>query len=132
MEWDDDGNVVIPEAHRNRVLRHGRSGRNNTCFNCHMPTRLNRLVTRQGLELELKDSTLLCASCHGPTYQDWERGIHGRTSGFWNTEMGAANRADCTSCHDPHAPAFPRMKPAPGPHSLHSIAESEHIEEEEL
>jgi predicted CXXCH cytochrome family protein len=36
----------------------------------------------------------VCASCHVPTYQEWQRSAHG------NAEM------PCTSCHDPHTQAM--------------------------
>lgn len=130
MDWDDDGNIIIPDKHKNLVLRHGRFGRNNNCFNCHIPTQLNHVKTRQGRELELSQSTLLCASCHGPTYQDWEVGVHGRTSGYWDRDLGSITRKDCTSCHDPHAPDFPSMIPGPAPHPLHSPPEELETQEE--
>src|SRR2546425_5416448 len=37
---DTNGTVTLPEAHRDLVLRHGRSNRNNYCFNCHNPKNL--------------------------------------------------------------------------------------------
>ncbi len=119
IEYDDEGNTVIPPAHeRDKVLAHGGSNRNNDCFNCHDPQKLNELVTRDGTRLKLEQATRLCASCHGPSYRDWEAGIHGRTTGHWNRSMGEATREGCTSCHDPHAPAFPLMIPRPGPYEL--------------
>ena len=60
----------------------------------------------------------LCASCHGPTYRDWEKGIHGRTNGYWDTSKGEQTRLVCTQCHDPHAPAFGKLVPLPGPNTL--------------
>ena len=123
LDWDDDGNVIIPEAHKDLVLRHGRHNRNNGCFNCHVENQLNELQNRNGQQFKLTESTQLCASCHGPTYRGWEEGIHGRTSGYRNLDLGAASRKECTSCHDPHAPIFPVLKPAPKPHPLHAIAE---------
>src|SRR5436190_5125 len=63
-------------------------------------------------------------SCHGPTYRDWEIGIHGRKSGYWDKRLGAAVRQDCTSCHDPHSPAFPSLTPGPGPNPLHPTAKA--------
>lgn len=125
IKWDDDGNVILPEFHKDLVIRHGRNNRNNGCFNCHVNDKLNELQTRNGERLKLTESTRLCASCHGPTYSDWEAGIHGRTSGYWNRDLGEASRKECTSCHDPHAPIFPSLKPAPKPHALHAGAEAE-------
>lgn len=116
LEWDDDDQLIIPAAHSQPPMRHGRFGRNNDCFNCHIPDRLDKLQTRQGQIFELKDSTLLCASCHGPSYREWELGIHGRRNAYWTAAAGSATTLDCTSCHDPHSPAFPAMKPGPKPY----------------
>lgn len=116
LEWDDSDRLIIPAAHAQPPMRHGRFGRNNDCFNCHIPDKLDHLRTRQGQEFELKDSTLLCASCHGPAYREWEMGIHGRRSGYWLAGKGESKRLDCTGCHDPHSPAFPAMKPGPHPY----------------
>jgi hypothetical protein len=120
LHLDTNGNIVLPEEHKDLVIRHGRNSRNNQCFNCHDSTNLELLRTRDGRQLKVEESTKLCASCHGPTYRDWEVGIHGRPSGYWSQQHGAVTRQDCTSCHDPHAPAFPSMKPGPGPHPLHA------------
>lgn len=116
LETDPKGNTIIPPAHAQDLqMAHGENSRNNGCFNCHDPAKLNQLVTRDGTKLKLAAATPLCASCHGPTYRDWEAGIHGRTSGSWDRASGAVTRLECASCHDPHAPAFPRMIPLPGP-----------------
>ena len=111
--------VLLPKEHEDLVMRHGRNNRNDHCFNCHDPENLDMLKTRDGLKLKITESTKLCASCHGPTYRDWEAGIHGRTSGYWDRKLGPISRVECASCHDPHAPAFPSMKPGPKPHPLH-------------
>ena len=60
----------------------------------------------------------MCGSCHGPTYRDWEAGVHGRTSGYWDRSLGPMDRKACVNCHNPHAPHFPGRPPAPGPHPL--------------
>ncbi|RME93902.1 MAG: hypothetical protein D6766_07255 [Verrucomicrobia bacterium] len=119
LEYDDDGRVILPKGHEDLVLRHGEYGRNNNCYNCHNPDKLDELVTRQGKKYPLSESTMLCVSCHGPTYRDWLRGLHGRTSGYWNREMGEARREPCAACHDPHHPEFPHLRPAPAPRRLH-------------
>jgi cytochrome c5 len=115
LKFDTEGKVLTPAAHTNDVARHGRTIGNDHCFNCHDPANLNELHTPGGKKLKLTDSTLLCASCHGPSYRDWEAGVHGRRNGFWNAKLGATDRKDCTSCHDPHAPAIPLLKPLPPP-----------------
>jgi hypothetical protein len=118
LRFDADHNLIIPEEHSNIVMGHGRHDRNNNCFNCHNETNLEVFQTLDGRELKFAESTALCGSCHGPTYRDWEAGVHGRTSGYWNLSLGAAEREDCVNCHDPHSPKFPSRQPAPGPHPL--------------
>jgi hypothetical protein len=120
---DTNGNVVLPKEHEDLVMRHGRNGLNNHCFNCHDPEKLDELKTRDGKRLTWEQSTKLCASCHGPTYRDWEVGIHGRASGYWDTNLGPRTTVECASCHHPHSPAFPSQNPAPAPNRLHAKKE---------
>ena len=119
LEFDANNQVILPEEHNDLVMRHGRNGRNNDCFNCHNPEKLDELRTPDGRKYTWAESSKLCASCHGPTYRDWEVGIHGRTSGYWEPAGGARTKLECASCHHPHDPAFPPQNPAPGPHVLH-------------
>jgi hypothetical protein len=129
LETDPKGNTIIPPAHaQDLLMAHGQNSRNNACFNCHDPAKLNQLVTRDGTRLKLADATPLCASCHGPTFRDWEAGIHGRTTGAWDRTSGSTTRLECASCHDPHAPAFPRMIPLPGPRGLSSTGTAKPID----
>jgi hypothetical protein len=118
LRYDTNQNLIIPKEHDDIVMGHGRHNRNNNCFNCHNETNLVVLQTRDGRELKLEESAPLCGSCHGPTYRDWEAGVHGRTSGYWNRQPRPGDRKLCVSCHNPHAPAFPPRQPAPGPHPL--------------
>jgi hypothetical protein len=119
LRFDANQKLIVPKEHENIVMGHGRHERNNNCFNCHNETNLELFQTRDGRQLKLAESTPLCGSCHGPTYRDWEAGVHGRTSGYWDRKQGAYVRQDCVACHNPHAPPFPSRKPAPGPHPLH-------------
>src|SRR5215831_17257641 len=114
LKFNAEGDVVLPKEHDDIVMGHGRHHRNNNCYNCHDENNLEELQTRDGRHLKLADSPALCGSCHGPTYRDWEAGVHGRTSGYWKRELGAIDRKVCTSCHNPHSPPFPSRAPAPG------------------
>jgi hypothetical protein len=116
ITFDAKGAIALPEAHKDLVIHHGRSGRNDHCFGCHDPKNLEQLRVREGKAFKLTESNQLCGSCHGPTYDDWEHHLHGRVSGSWLTQSTNHVRQDCTSCHDPHSPAFPSIKPAPAPH----------------
>jgi hypothetical protein len=118
IRYDTNHNIIIPKEHANIVLGHGRHNRNNNCFNCHDENNLERFQTRDKHDLGFAESTPLCGSCHGPTYRDWEAGVHGRTSGYWALQAGGNRRLDCVECHNPHSPKFAPRKPAPGPHPL--------------
>ena len=118
VKFDTNHNIIVPEEHKTIVMGHGTHNRNNYCYNCHEESNLELVATRDGREHKLSDSPPLCGSCHGPTYRDWEAGVHGRTSGFWQREMGPTDRKPCVSCHNPHSPKFPGRPPAPGPNPL--------------
>src|SRR5215472_16675792 len=120
LKLNEEGDVIVPKEHQDIVMAHGRHHRNNNCFNCHDENNLEELQTRDGRHLKIVESPALCGSCHGPTYRDWEAGVHGRTSGFWKREAGSIDRKVCTSCHNPHSPPFPSRAPAPQPNLLHA------------
>jgi formate-dependent nitrite reductase cytochrome c552 subunit len=118
LRYDAGHNLIVPTEHSDIVMGHGEHGRNNNCYNCHDETNLKQLTTRDGRVVKFEDSPQLCGSCHGPTYEDWEAGAHGRISGYWNRNLGPFKRQQCVNCHNPHSPRFPSRKPAPGPHLL--------------
>ncbi|MCP3902209.1 MAG: hypothetical protein GY715_01125 [Planctomycetes bacterium] len=101
--------------HQHVVLDHGLNDR---CFNCHDRENRDRLALRGGVTISYEEVPRLCAKCHGPTYRDWQRGMHGRTTGSW--DPGAPNHARlvCSDCHSPHAPAYAPLRPLPGPRTL--------------
>jgi len=122
LDYDASGNVIVPAAHQGLLsMAHGHTLRNNNCYNCHDRDQLDQLHTPDGAALKFEQATLLCASCHGPTYRDWMAGAHGRTGGYWDRKAGPIKREECASCHDPHAPAFTGLIPMPGPHPLHPL-----------
>ncbi len=101
--------------HQEIALDHGLNDR---CFNCHDREDRNRLVLHSGETVGFNEVEVLCAKCHGPTFRDWERGVHGRIDGYWNSEKGTPIQRRCSECHDPHAPAFGQWPLMAGPHSL--------------
>ena len=118
LRFDAKQNLIIPPEHSDIVMGHGEHGRNNNCFNCHDETNLEQLQTRDGRVVKFQDTPQLCGSCHGPTFEDWEAGAHGRISGYWDRQLGPYKQQACVNCHNPHSPKFPSRKPAPGPHLL--------------
>lgn len=101
--------------HTHLVLDHGMNDR---CFNCHSRENRNRLVSHTQATIGFDQSEQLCAQCHGPTYRDWERGIHGKSVGSWVIGGPQRVRLTCVQCHNPHAPRYAPMHPLPGPHTL--------------
>ena len=107
--------TVQPRHHQDIVMDHGM---NVYCINCHDIEDRNRLVLDGGKTTTYDNVDRLCAKCHGPTFRDWQKGMHGKTMDFWMQDMGTPRRLGCTECHNPHAPAFAPMAPLPGPHTL--------------
>jgi hypothetical protein len=104
--------------HRHVVLNHGI---NDQCRNCHDSIDRDRLVLQSGESIPYARVVELCAKCHGPIYRDWERGMHGRTQGYWDKDKGEQHRLSCTECHNPHTPRVPAMEPVrplPPPNTL--------------
>ena len=101
LRFDAQHNLIVPKEHEDMVMGHGTHNRNNNCFNCHDEQNLELLQTRDGRQIKLAESPLLCGSCHGPTYRDWEAGAHGRTSGYWDRTAGPIQRRICVDCHNP-------------------------------
>ncbi len=130
LRFDDQQRIVVPSEHSNIVMGHGSHDRNNLCFNCHNENNLETLQIRNGSVVKFDNIPPLCGSCHGPTYRDWEAGAHGRTSGFWNHQLGDSVRLSCANCHNPHSPRIPTRQPAPGPHSLHEDAPPHQVKSE--
>jgi hypothetical protein len=101
--------------HRHIELDHGVNDR---CLNCHDLEDRNKLALDGGRTIPFGEAATLCAQCHGTAWRDWQRGTHGRTNEYWDLTRGPVRRLVCIECHDPHAPAFPPMKPLPGPKTL--------------
>ncbi len=86
-----------------------------SCESCHDAVDKTRLHLSDNTPVDLLDAMTLCAQCHGPQFRDYSRGSHGGMSGYWDTTQGPRERNHCVECHAPHAPAVPRVSPAPPP-----------------
>jgi hypothetical protein len=104
-KWRFDRPMV---EHRETTLEHGN---NRFCLNCHHASNRNAFSDYDGTEIAQANVVQLCAKCHGPTYRDWQAGVHGRQNGFWRTDGGPKTKLLCIQCHDPHRPKRPDMKP---------------------
>jgi len=101
--------------HEHITMAHGLNGR---CVNCHDPEDRDKLVLRDNKKVGFSQSPMLCAQCHGTTYRQWERGVHGKTLGYWDTSKGVPQKLKCVECHDPHSPRFKAIAPLPAPNTL--------------
>lgn len=86
-----------------------------TCLSCHDDRDYDRLRLADMTPVPFPEVASLCRQCHGPQARDYARGAHGGMTGHWDLTRGGRDRNGCTTCHDPHAPAIPRVLPAPGP-----------------
>ena len=120
LDYDAAGNVVVPAAHKGLlVVSHGKNFPGGDCYNCHNRDQLNELHTPEGTKLKFDQATLLCASCHGRIYRDWNAGAHGRTSGHWDPKLGPRTRRGMhllprsprAGVHQPDSHARPPLAP---------------------
>jgi hypothetical protein len=98
------------------TLVHG--GGNLWCLDCHDSEDRDKLVKLNGELLTFNQSHLLCGECHGPKLRDWDQGIHGSTTGYWDMSRDDGEttvRKLCVECHLPHNPALASVMPEPGP-----------------
>lgn len=101
----------LDEFHSELRFEHG----TNVCASCHAADQRDRLRLADGELLPFAQTQRLCAQCHGSQQRDYEHGAHGGMSGYWDKQRGQRIRNLCTNCHDPHAPAYPAVIPAPPP-----------------
>ena len=102
-----------------------------SCLSCHNPDDYGTLRLADQRAVLYRDVMTLCAQCHGPQYRDYLHGAHGGMNGYWDLTKGPRTRNSCIHCHDPHAPAFPSMRPTFKPRdrfleSHESLGESTH------
>ena len=106
----DEDNPDRP-VHGHIQLRHGELD----CLACHDRDDRDQLHLADGTTLAWARAMELCGQCHGPQKRDYDHRSHGGLSGTWDASYGPQIRNHCVVCHDPHAPAYPRVLPAPPP-----------------
>lgn len=97
----------LDEFHQNMKFTH----QSLKCVSCHNANDYESLHLADGQSIPFTRVMELCAQCHGPQYRDYRNGSHGGMSGYWDLRRGPRIRNGCTDCHDPHAPAFPKVLP---------------------
>lgn len=93
--------------HQDLSFAHGKVG----CLSCHDSRNYDRLHLADGASLPYERTMDLCGQCHGPQRRDYDNGAHGGMQGYWDLTRGGRTRNHCVDCHDPHAPAYPKVLP---------------------
>lgn len=99
--------ALLDEFHQGMKFQHGSL----SCMSCHHPEDYNSLKLADGQSVGFAQSMQLCAQCHGPQYQDYQKGSHGGMTGYWDLKQGPRERNHCIDCHDPHHPKYPLVMP---------------------
>jgi hypothetical protein len=86
-----------------------------TCDACHDALNRTQLHLADGASVPFAAAMTLCGQCHGTALRDYEHGSHGGMNGYWDLNRGPRERNSCLLCHYAHAPAYPRVMPAPPP-----------------
>lgn len=109
----NDKPILVQDAalftHSDIILNHGLGKNLLSCHECHNRGNLDFLVDKEGQEIDFDHSYQLCGKCHFRQKRDWLGGAHGKRETYWAGERVVRN---CTSCHNPHSPAFPTKMPA--------------------
>lgn len=97
-----------------------------TCIACHEPPAYSGFRLADGKSVAREDVMDLCRQCHGTQATSYDHGAHGGMSGYWDLSRGPRVRNNCIDCHDPHVPAFPRMRPTFKPIDRRPVADKRH------
>lgn len=115
----------LQQFHQGLVVDHGvRVGLR--CDGCHAGPEYATLRTADGRAVPYAEVTELCRQCHGPQARDFDHGAHGGMQGHWDLAYGDRQRHACTTCHDPHSPAYARVWPARPPGDVRWTAPKDH------
>ena len=95
-------------THSDITINHGRGGDALVCMDCHHEKKRDFLAGSQGRKIDFDHSYQLCGQCHFRQKRDWLGGAHGKRETYWAGERVVRN---CTSCHNPHSPAFTKKMP---------------------
>jgi hypothetical protein len=95
-------------THGDIRINHGRGDNSLICLDCHHEKERDFLSDTQGRKIDFDHSYQLCGQCHFRPKRDWIGGAHGKRETYWAGERVVRN---CTSCHNPHSPAFASKMP---------------------
>ena len=95
-------------THGDIVINHGQGDQKLECIQCHDEKNRDVLADAAGKKIDFDHSYQLCGQCHFRQKRDWLGGAHGKRETYWAGERVIRN---CTSCHNPHSPAFKTKMP---------------------
>ncbi|MFT3867045.1 MAG: cytochrome c3 family protein [Nibricoccus sp.] len=101
----------LTEFHQGLAYKHG----DLSCLSCHNSANYDTLRKADATSIPYPNVMELCGQCHGPQLRDYRAGAHGGMNGHWDLTKGPRVRNNCVDCHDPHAPAYARVKPVFAP-----------------
>ncbi|MBK9992318.1 MAG: hypothetical protein IPP19_16760 [Verrucomicrobia bacterium] len=101
----------LTEFHQGLAYKHG----DLSCLSCHNASNYDTLRKADSSAIAYPNVMELCGQCHGTQLRDYRAGAHGGMNGHWDLSRGSRERNNCVDCHDPHAPAYPRLKPVFAP-----------------
>ena len=98
----------LEDFHQGLTFHHGGL----SCVSCHnAESDYEDLRLADGTGVDFANVMQSCAQCHGKQKRDYDRGLHGGMTGYWDLHQGPRVRHNCIDCHDPHAPAYPTVTP---------------------
>ncbi|TWU46913.1 hypothetical protein [Rubripirellula reticaptiva] len=97
--------ATLDEFHQGLQFNHGTIA----CYSCHHSQNTDSLRMADGTQIDFADVMTLCSQCHSKQAESFAHGAHGGMNGFWDLSRGPQTKNNCIDCHDPHAPAFPKM-----------------------
>lgn len=112
----------LDEFHQGLEFSHGQLA----CYACHNPHNADTLRLADGSMVEYPEVMVLCSQCHSKQAESFAHGAHGGMNGFWDLSRGPQTKHNCITCHDPHAPMYPRMTVTFKPKDRFNSAEDSH------
>ncbi|WP_047812668.1 cytochrome c3 family protein [Rhodopirellula islandica] len=102
---DNKTAATLDEFHQGMTFSHGSIA----CYSCHNPDDSDSLRLADGTLVAYQEVMTLCSQCHSKQAESFAHGAHGGMNGHWDLTRGPQMKNNCIDCHDPHAPAYPKM-----------------------
>jgi hypothetical protein len=116
---------TLDEFHQGMTFNHGTIA----CYACHNPNDSDALRLADGSKVAYENVMTLCSQCHSKQAESFAHGAHGGMNGHWDLTRGPQMKNNCIDCHDPHAPAYPKMIVGFKPKDRFNEPHDEHAED---